>query len=123
MPRVVCFGFPARGHTAPSLPVIVELVRRGAAVDYHTTRPFHALIKSAGARFVAYPRGCEALLGIAVDTDEHLARSLAVTEDMLPPLVAALDPPPDGGSCRFHRTSMWQATSPGTINISTGRPD
>jgi MGT family glycosyltransferase len=105
VPRVVCFGFPARGHTAPSLPVIAELVRRGAAVDYHTTRPFHALIKSAGARFVAYPPGCEALLGIAVDTDEHLARSLAVTEDMLPPLVAALDPPPD--LVLFDASALW----------------
>jgi len=104
-PRIVFFGFPARGHTAPSLPVVAELVRRGAEVDYHSTPPFKALIEGAGARFVAYPLVCERL-GEAAETGEHLARSLAATLEVLPSLRAALAARP-ADLVLFDASALW----------------
>jgi MGT family glycosyltransferase len=101
----VYFGYPARGHTTPSLPIVAELARRGVAVDYYSTPAFRALIEGAGARFVAYPASCEGLLTTPVDTAEHLARSLAATEEMLPPLLAALEQPPD--LVLFDASALW----------------
>lgn len=105
MPRAAFLGFPARGHTAPSLPVVRELARRGVEVDYHTTAAFQALVEGAGARFRAYPPGCEDLLRGSVDLPELLARSLAASERMLPPLLEALDPAPD--LLMFDASALW----------------
>jgi MGT family glycosyltransferase len=90
-------------------------VRRGVAVDYHSTPAFRPLIENAGARFVAYPPSCERLT-TPVDTGEHLARSLAVTEQVLPPLFAALDPPPD--LVLFDASALWG----GIVARRLGRP-
>lgn len=116
MPRVVYLGFPARGHTTPTLPIVAELVRRGVEVDYYSTPAFRALVESAGARFVAYPAGCEGLLGTAVDTDEHLARSLAATQDMSPSLLAAFAQAPD--LVVFDAAALWG----GIVARRLGRP-
>lgn len=104
MPRIVFFGFPARGHTAPSLPVIAELVRRDAEVDYFSTPAFRPLIEAAGARFVAYPAACESL-SRPLDLDEHLVRGLAVTLQLMPVLGAALEPRPD--LVMFDASAPW----------------
>lgn len=105
MPRVAYFGYPARGHTTPSLPIVAELVRRGVAVDYHSTPAFRTLVEGAGARFVAYPPACERLRSIPTDSGDHLARSLAVTEEMMAPLLAALEPRPD--LVLFDASALW----------------
>jgi MGT family glycosyltransferase len=104
VPRLVYFGFPLRGHTTPSLPIVAELVSRGVQVDYYSTPAFKALIEGAGARFVAYPPGCEGLTA-AVDSAEHLARCLAATQDLLAPLMAALEPRPD--LILFDASALW----------------
>lgn len=105
MPRATYFGFPARGHTTPSLPVVAELVRRGVQIDYHSTPAFRGLIEGAGARFVAYPRGCEELLASPPDLETFLTRSLTATHDLLPPLLAALGPAPD--LVLFDASALW----------------
>ncbi|CAN7550469.1 glycosyltransferase [Phenylobacterium sp. LjRoot219] len=102
--RVVHFGFPLRGHTTPSLPIVAELVRRGVEVDYHSTPAFKGLVEGAGARFVAYPAGCERLTA-PVDSAEHLAGILTAAENMLPPLLAALEPRPD--LVLFDASALW----------------
>jgi len=105
VPRLAFLGFPARGHTAPSLPVIAELARRGLEVDYHSTPAFRALIEGAGARFVPYPPAAEGLAAAPADTAELLARSLAAAEAMLPSLLAALEPAPD--LVLFDASALW----------------
>lgn len=105
MPRVVYFGYPVRGHTAPSLPIIAELARRGVDIDYYSLPTLKPLIEDVGARFVAYPPGCEDLLTTPVDTSEHLARNLAATEALLPPLLADLRLPPD--LVLFDASALW----------------
>jgi len=104
VPRFVFFGFPARGHTAPSLPVVAELVRRGVAVDYHSTRAFQGLVEAAGARFLAYPACCDSLAR-PLDLDEHLARGLDVTWQLMPVLAAALAHRPD--LVLFDASAVW----------------
>jgi len=51
-PRIDIFNVPAHGHTNPTLPVVAELVRRGAHVRYFTTPEFRAQIEGLGATFV-----------------------------------------------------------------------
>jgi len=104
-PRVSCFGYPVRGHTVPSLPVIAELTRRGVEVDCHSSPAFAPAIAGAGARFVAYPAESEALLTTPVDSAEHLARSLAATEALLPALLQPGRPPP--ALVLFDASALW----------------
>jgi MGT family glycosyltransferase len=113
---VVYFGYPVRGHTTPSLPVIAELVRRGVEVDYYSLPACRTLIESADARFVAYPPSCEGLLTIPVDSSEHLARNLAATQELLAPLLAGLDPAPE--LVMFDGSALWG----GIIARRLGRP-
>lgn len=103
MPKVACFGYPARGHTVPSLPVAAELVRRGCEVDYYSVEPYRALVESSGARFVACPGVCESLMR-PVDLDDHLVRGLAVTSEVLPQLLQDV-PPPDLVLC--DASALW----------------
>lgn len=105
MPNLAFFGFPVRGHTAPSLPVVAELTRRGARVDYYSLPAFKPLVERAGARFVAYPGECETLLTTPVDSSEHLARNLAVAEILLPLLLAEMEPSPD--LVLFDASAFW----------------
>jgi MGT family glycosyltransferase len=105
VPNLAYFGFPVRGHTAPSLPLVAALTRRGAEVDYYSLPAFKPLVESAGARFVAYPGGCEELLTTPVDSSEHLARNLAVAETLLPLLLAEMAPAPD--LVLFDASAIW----------------
>ena len=54
MAKVVFFNIPAYGHINPTLPVVQELVRRGATVIYYALEEFRQNIESAGASFRAY---------------------------------------------------------------------
>ncbi|MET0338606.1 MAG: nucleotide disphospho-sugar-binding domain-containing protein [Caulobacter sp.] len=105
MPRLVFLGYPVRGHTAPSLPVVAELTRRGAQVDYYSLPGFRSLVEDAGARFSPYPGETEELLTAPVDSSEHLARTLAAAEMLLPSLLADLDTPPD--LVLFDASALW----------------
>ncbi len=105
MPNLAFFGFPVRGHTAPSLPIVAELTRRGARVDYYSLPAFRPLVESAGARFVAYSGGCEALLTTPVDSSEHLARNLTAADTLIPLLLAEMEPRPD--LVLFDASAFW----------------
>ena len=52
MTVVAIFNVPAHGHTNPTLPVVSELVRRGAHVQYFTTPEFRAAVTASGAELV-----------------------------------------------------------------------
>lgn len=52
MTVVAIFNVPAHGHTNPTLPVVSELVRRGAHVQYFTTPEFRASVTASGAEFI-----------------------------------------------------------------------
>jgi MGT family glycosyltransferase len=88
--KIVYFGFPARSHTIPSLPLVRALVDRGADVEYYSIARFRALIESAGARFSAYPAICESL-SAPTDLTGYLRRILDVSEEILPQLLLAHD--------------------------------
>ena len=54
MQKIVYFGFPAHGHVNPSLPIVSELIRRGAHVDYDSREPFRRSVEWTGAAFHDY---------------------------------------------------------------------
>lgn len=103
LPSVVCFGFPARGHTVPSLPVVAELCRRGVRVEYHGAPATSALVRASGARFVPYPELCGGLLRPR-DLDDHLVRCVEVTEQLLPLLLQQVGDP---DLVLFDSSALW----------------
>jgi MGT family glycosyltransferase len=106
MPRIVFYGFPVRGHTTPSLPVVAELARRGVDVHYHSIRAFQGLIEGTDARFTAYPPDPDGLLEGPADTGEHLARTLAAARSLLPALLTAAEAQaPD--LVMFDASALW----------------
>ena len=64
MTRIVFFGLPLHGHTNPTLPLVRELVSRGAQITYYSNEAFAAKIKLAGASFRPYHS--QSLVDIAV---------------------------------------------------------
>jgi MGT family glycosyltransferase len=54
MQKILYFSLPAHGHVNPSLPVIEELARRGAHIDYYSLEPFRRSIERTGATFHDY---------------------------------------------------------------------
>ena len=54
MPTALFVGFPAHGHTNPSLPLVQALVARGQRVIYYSSRAYEPAITGAGATFRAY---------------------------------------------------------------------
>src|ERR1017187_2939908 len=54
MQKIVYFSLPAQGHVNPSLPIIAELIRRGAHVDYYSLAPFRRSVEWTGATFRDY---------------------------------------------------------------------
>jgi MGT family glycosyltransferase len=62
MPRIVFIGFPAQGHTNPTLAIVRELVQRGNTVIYYSFNEFQAAIEATGAEF----RSCDAY-ALAID--------------------------------------------------------
>lgn len=54
MAKILFFGFPAHGHTNPTLGLIRELRGRGAEIVYYSTPEFQARIEHAGAEFRSY---------------------------------------------------------------------
>jgi MGT family glycosyltransferase len=54
MPTSIFWGFPAHGHTNPSLPLVSELVHRGEQVYYYSLEEFQPAIERTGATFRNY---------------------------------------------------------------------
>jgi UDP:flavonoid glycosyltransferase YjiC (YdhE family) len=120
--NAVFFGFPARSHTVPSLPLVRELTRRGVEVEYYSTEAFRGLITSAGARFAAYPAICETLADPA-DIDGHVQRLIAVSREILPVLSAGMKPHTKltmfDASALWGRTLARQIGAPAVASITT----
>jgi MGT family glycosyltransferase len=53
--RVAFFTLPIQGHTGPALPIVTELVRRGAAVHAFSAGRFVAALAAVGAATTEYP--------------------------------------------------------------------
>src|SRR5690348_3556505 len=54
MHKILVFNVPTQGHINPTLPVVAELVRRGAKVIYYLTESQRQRIEATGATFRAY---------------------------------------------------------------------
>ena len=85
---LVC-GFPAHGHTNPTLGVVRSLVELGHQVTYCSTEKFRKSIEETGARFVAYTsKSLEFLLSSKVlSPDVHkvlLKSALEILPSLLP---------------------------------------
>lgn len=52
--KVVFFGYPAHGHTNPTLPLITMLVKAGVEVIYYSNEEFMDRIKATGAVYRDY---------------------------------------------------------------------
>ncbi|HEX3045261.1 MAG TPA: amino acid adenylation domain-containing protein [Bacillota bacterium] len=55
MTKAIFFGYPAHGHTNPTLGLVQELVSRGEEVVYYSSEKFRQKIENTGARFRKYP--------------------------------------------------------------------
>jgi MGT family glycosyltransferase len=93
MARAAFFCLPGHGHVNPTLPLVLELVRRGETVDYYCTEEFRVAIESTGARF-------RPLLGViervkTLDPTEGMFSFgeflAAVTVELLPVLLDELE--------------------------------
>src|SRR5580698_11039293 len=98
MTKFVFLSLPAHGHVTPSLPIVSELVRRGASVHYYSLEPFRRSVEQQGAVFHDYGSrfaipangpGPFASLGGTVDALLDLTR--VVLEDHLDS-VASMEP-------------------------------
>lgn len=117
--NAVFFGFPIRSHTVPSLPIVRELLNRGARLTYYSTPKFRPLIEATGARFAAYPSACEPL-GDPIDTAGHIRRVVEVTTRILPRLIAEVDERPS--LIIFDSQALWGriiARHLGTISVAS----
>lgn len=113
------FGFPARSHTVPSLPIVREWLNRGARLKYYSTSKFRPLIEAAGARFAAYPPACEPL-GDPTDFAGHIRRVLEVTTQILPQLFAEMEERPS--LIMFDSQALWGriiARELGTVSVAS----
>jgi MGT family glycosyltransferase len=54
MVKVFVFNVPAAGHVNPTLPVVRELVERGANVTYYLTPGYQKAVEATGATFCPY---------------------------------------------------------------------
>jgi MGT family glycosyltransferase len=91
MTKAVLLSLPSHGHINPTLPLVAELVRRGATIIYYATAPFRAKIEAAGALFRAYEFNDD------LDPSQDLggpfglmARTIEASEQILPRLLADL---------------------------------
>ncbi len=53
MSKIVFFGFPAHGHTNPTLGVVRELISRGHQVWYYSYQMLREKIEATGATFIS----------------------------------------------------------------------
>lgn len=85
--------YPTHGHITPALAVVEELVRRGEEIVFYATGRSRARVEQTMARFRAYEHGHDAFSpdpptdGLLSD----MARLLALTEAMLPRLLAEVE--------------------------------
>lgn len=117
--NAVVFGFPIRSHTVPSLPIVRELLNRGARLTYYSTSKFRPLVEAVGARFAAYPSACESL-GDSIDTAGHIRRVVEVTTRILPRLIAEMEERPS--LIIFDSQALWGrliARDLGTISVAS----
>ena len=90
MGKAVALVYPTHGHIAPALGVVEELVRRGEEVTFYATPRARKAVEETGARFRAYGPDDQAF-NPDPPTDglfSDMARLLALTESMLPDLIA-----------------------------------
>lgn len=68
MAKLLFFNVPAYGHVNPTLPVVMELVRRGHQVIYYDAGTFARAVAATGAEFRGYPNSAtfEADLGARI---------------------------------------------------------
>jgi MGT family glycosyltransferase len=91
MANVCVLGHPASGHINPTLPLVAELVRRGAKATYYATEPFRARIERTGASFRSY--GDHELFERSLASGGMLggmAGLIQTTEEILPALAEEL---------------------------------
>lgn len=53
MSKIVFFSIPAHGHTNPTIPVVLELTKKGHEVWYYSFDMFKERIEYAGAKFIS----------------------------------------------------------------------
>lgn len=76
MKKIMVFCIPAHGHHNPTLPVVVELVRRGHDVRYYSFEEFREKIQSTGAVFFA----CDVFLPELTETEMDSLKKVSTTE-------------------------------------------
>jgi len=87
LPELPFFGFPAAGHTIPSLALVRALVAHGLQVVYHGSERFRGLIEETGARVIAYSAEADERLARPADLADHLATVAEVGTTLAPALL------------------------------------
>lgn len=93
MMKVIYTNIPGHGHVNPSLPVVAELIQRGAQVIYYNTEEFRPQIERTGAEFRPYANLAITSADISrLLADGNIARvSVTIMEECLHVLPFMLD--------------------------------
>jgi len=82
----IFFNIPGYGHVNPTLPMIKELVDRGAEVHYCCTEEFRPMIERTGAKFIPLPAEVVYATNEAFNLLKIFADLLEHTYDVMPQL-------------------------------------
>ncbi|MDE4085365.1 glycosyltransferase [Planococcus maritimus] len=90
MKNIVFFSLPAHGHTNPTLPVVVELTKRGHRVWYFSFDEFREKIEAAGATFI----GCDRFLPefSEQELEKKVGKDFAALIEMVADTTIAMEP-------------------------------
>jgi MGT family glycosyltransferase len=79
MSKIAYIGFPAHGHTNPTLPVVKELVKRGHVVLYYNAESFREKVAPTGVDFRAFPEPMPPEQEIAEALHEIITTSVIIS--------------------------------------------
>jgi UDP:flavonoid glycosyltransferase YjiC (YdhE family) len=91
MAKFLFFNIPAYGHVNPTLPVVIELQRRGHQVIYYNAETFEQPIEGTGAKFRAYPNSSTSEAELAERIHNLVSVSVLMLEESLRLLPFSLD--------------------------------
>ncbi len=85
--KFIFFGFPAHGHTNPTLALVSNLIKFGHTVSYMSKEIFREAIEKTGADFLEYKSESLEALSLGLYQADELQKSLLLTAaELLPDL-------------------------------------
>ncbi len=94
MMKIIVFNIPTAGHIDPSLPLVAELVKRGASAIYYLTPEYRTAVEQTGSTFRETPGLAEdyfAEVSQRFNPFRLVTQLLTTTHELLPQFKAMLE--------------------------------